>query len=102
MSDDDQKIFIDEDWKARVQREKEEARKRLEAEAQAKAAAAVPRKARRLEWIMEVSFLCVRWRIAPAVGIVYSSLPAEGQGGGIIAGHTLVSARILLVMLRFR
>ena len=42
MSDDDQKIFIDEDWKARVQREKEEARKRLEAEAQAKAAAAVP------------------------------------------------------------
>ena len=41
MSDDDQKIFIDEDWKARVQREKEEARKRLEAEAQA-AAAAVP------------------------------------------------------------
>ncbi|NLV42047.1 MAG: DUF1844 domain-containing protein [Candidatus Hydrogenedentes bacterium] len=44
MSDDDQKIFIDEDWKARVQREKEEARKRLEAEAQAAAAAsaAVP------------------------------------------------------------
>ena len=40
MSDDDQKIFIDEDWKARVQREKEEARKRLEAEAQAAAAAA--------------------------------------------------------------
>ncbi len=44
MADDEPKVFIDEDWKSRVQREKEEARKRLEAEAEAKAksAAAVP------------------------------------------------------------
>jgi hypothetical protein len=40
---DEPKIFIDEDWKARAQREKEELQKRVEAEAAARAAApAVP------------------------------------------------------------
>lgn len=44
MAEEEPKVFIDEDWKSRVQREKEEARKRLEAEAEAKAksAAAAP------------------------------------------------------------
>ncbi len=37
MAEEEPKVFIDEDWKSRVQREKEEARKRLEAEAEAKA-----------------------------------------------------------------
>ena len=40
---DEPKIFIDEDWKARAQREKEELQKRVEAEAAARTAApAVP------------------------------------------------------------
>ena len=40
MADEDRKIFIDDDWKARVQREKEEARKKAEVEAAQKAAEA--------------------------------------------------------------
>ena len=38
---DEPKIFIDEDWKARAQREKEELQKRVEAEAAARTAAPV-------------------------------------------------------------
>lgn len=32
MSDDDKKIFVDEDWKSKVQREKEEAKRKAQAE----------------------------------------------------------------------
>jgi len=39
---DEPKIFIDEDWKARAQREKEELQKRVEAESAARAVPSVP------------------------------------------------------------
>jgi len=42
MSDDGPKIFIDEGWKAQVQREKEEAAKKLVAESAAEAPATAP------------------------------------------------------------
>jgi len=42
MSDDEKKIIVDEDWKSRVQREKEEARQQAEAARAASVSAAPP------------------------------------------------------------
>ncbi|MCC6145901.1 MAG: DUF1844 domain-containing protein [Candidatus Hydrogenedentes bacterium] len=42
MADEERKIFIDEDWKAQVQREKEEARRKAEAARQAQETPAAP------------------------------------------------------------
>lgn len=59
MSDDSPKIFVDEDWKARVHREREEAaRKAEEAERQRQAAATAP----------------------PAGGVPVTPLSADGGG----------------------